>query len=187
MKGLAVLSIVCVATVMLCPECFAAGPTIPGTHTSHSSDHSHSSASTNQFYVLVQRSGDDVSCSLYTTVDEFNKQVEVIVKQNAESTKTNKVVNAELRKLRGELTAKNKELAKAQDDDAKAEIQKSIETLKDQIAQKEAELKPVVKWVGPRRFNTREDAERFMEATYKEAEKIKEKKLEKKEEKKGDA
>jgi len=48
-------------------------------------------------------------------------------------------------------------------------------------------MKPIVKLFDPRRFNKRADAELFIENTYKEAEKIKEKKMEAAEKKKGSA
>ena len=188
MKRFSVLAIACVAVVALCSISLAAGTyTPPKGYVPYGSSRGGSgTTTTNQFFVLVQLAGDDVSCTLYTTMAELNKQAEVVHTQNVEAVKANKPVEAEIRKLRGEVTAKTKELGKAPDDDAKAEIQKAIDTLKAQIAQKQTELKPVVKLVDPRRFGSREDAEKFMEQTYKEAEKIKEKKLEKAE-KKGSA
>jgi uncharacterized small protein (DUF1192 family) len=131
-----------------------------------------------QFWVLVQMSGDDVSCTLYTSSDELKKQQEAVVKQNVEIAKADRALDAEIKKLKAQLATKSKELAKAEGDDAKAAVQKEIDDLKAQIAQKQGQMKPIVKLFDPRLFNNRADAEQFMENTYKEAEKRKEKKLE---------
>jgi hypothetical protein len=183
MKPLAFLAIVLLAIVGLAYQCSAA-ISIPGLPSGGGGG---SSNTPSVFYVLVQMSGDDVSCTLYTTTDDLKKQEAAVAKQNVEIVKANTALNAEIIKLKAQLAGKTRELTKAADDDAKAPIQKDIDDLKGQIADKQGQQKPVVKLFDPRRFNNRNDAEVFMENTYKEAEKMKEKKLQAADKKKGSA
>ena len=190
MKAFAFLAIVLVVIVGLGYQCSAGTlpggkpiPGVPGTLNNNNNNNNNggggSSNTQSWFYVLVEMRGDDVTCSMYTTTDDLKREQDAVAKQNIEIAKADKALDAEIKKLKAQLATKTRELAKADGDDAKAAVQKEIDDLNGQIADKQGQIKPIVKLFPPRQFNKIEDAQQFMDNTQKEDEEIKKKKQEK--------
>ena len=162
MKRLLVASIACLAVAPVSVLCFAAVPLpIP----SHSSDHD----GTGTCFVVAEATGLDVSCVLYTKLEEVKQHMDGIPRRNKEITDGNKAVKAEIEKLQGQLASKSAQLSKAADENTKAELQKEVDSLKQQIADKKAELKPTIR-AEYRRFGTREQADKWIEQVNQEGE-----------------
>ena len=83
-------------------------------------------------------------------------------------------MDAEIKKLRSQLAAKGREVSKCTDAVRKTELQTDVTALKEQISQKDGERKPLISLIEPKKFSKREEAEKYVEALLKQAEKAKE-------------
>lgn len=137
--------------------------------------HGQRSTTAGQFYVIVEKADLDVMCVLYASMQGVRGHAAGVKNRNNERKLANTVIEKELKKLRADLAKRGRQLAQSEDPDRKAELEKEIEALKSQIAEKEAERRPLIKLIGPKRFGSREAAERYMEAVYTAADKAREK------------
>lgn len=163
----------------------AYGVYTPPTH--GATGYSGGSGSGEHCYVLIEKTGLDVTCSVLAKMDEVNARLDTIRKDNVEREKGNKVVREEITKLTAKLSTKKQELAKIKDDEnAKTEAQKAVDDLNTQIKDKKGELKPLTTWAWPpNEFPKREDAAKFVDQVMKEAQKVKDKAAEKEAKAKG--
>ncbi len=152
-------------TLLLAASLLAAGYTPP----------SHSSGSSQHCYVLVEITGTDASANIYATQQDVKNRQEQVNADNMAKAKDNKVLDAEISKLSGQLATKAAKLAAAKDETAKADLQKEVDDLKAQIAQKKSEKKPYVRTLDPKQFSTRADADKYIEQVLKDAQAAKEK------------
>ena len=71
-----------------------------------------SKSSSEKCWVLVERTGLDVKCTVCYAPDELNGAIEALQKDNGERDKANKAAKAEVSKLSSKLAAKKIELGK---------------------------------------------------------------------------
>jgi hypothetical protein len=125
-------------------------------------------------YVIVERTGFDVNCTVLPSQQEVNNRIAQLKKDNSDIAKANKPIEDEVKKLVGQLAAKKRALANAKED-AKADLQKEVDDLTSQIAEKKAEIKPYVTWANPVHFSKQAEADKYIMQVTKQAEADKEK------------
>jgi len=140
--------------------------------------------SSTDYYVVVEVTGYSVASGIYNKIDDIKTRAAVVEKVNRDIQKANKAADAELKKLRDQLASKSRELAKCDDTARKTHLETDITSLKAQIEQKDGERRAPTRMLEPRKFSTREDADKYVETVLKQAQKAAEKRDEKK---KGDA
>jgi predicted transcriptional regulator len=181
MKRLTLISVAVLLLALAASACFAqtapGGRTYgPGNYTNPKHDgSSNNNSNAGMFYVVVEKTGIDITPTLYGTLEQVKEHAADVLKQNNERKAANKSIDEEVRKLKAELAAKEHAAASTKDADTKAELQTAIQTLKDQISQKESARQALTTLFPPQQFRTREDAEKYMEAVNKEAQKVREK------------
>lgn len=121
-------------------------------------------------YVLVEKAGYDVTCNIYTSKADIKERAAVVARQNRATRKANKEINAEVKKLQGKIAAKTRQLARAKDPDTKAALQEELAQLKTDFELKKDEKKPYTKLIGPKRFNKLSDADKYIDAVNRAAE-----------------
>lgn len=134
----------------------------------------HKDENSERCYVIVERTGLEVNCTVLPSQQEVNNRIAQLQKDNSETAKANKPIEDEAKKLMGQLTAKKRELANAKED-AKADLQKQVDDLTTQIAEKKAEIKLYVTWKPPVHFSKQADADKYIMQVTKQAEADKEK------------
>ena len=162
MRRFAITVVVVVVATLVCAPCFAQRRSrLPRR------DRGPSEAC----YVLVEKAGYEVTCKVYGTKDEVQQRGVVVGKQNRATRKANKALDAEIRALKNKIISKSAQLAKAKDAGAKAELQEEIAQLKTEVEEKKGEKKPFTRLIGPKRFNKLADANEYIEAVRRAAEK----------------
>ena len=113
-------------------------------------------------YVLVEKSGDVVSCRMYSSTRDVRERLTEIKNNNKRNARTNRPIKSALKKLKAELAAKERKvkgMAEGPDRDA---VQRQIETLKGQVGQKESELRPITKYLPYKRFRDIGAAQKYI-------------------------
>lgn len=155
--------------VLLAEEVAAQGPRLPTRRSG-----SGSGSTVTKYYVLIEKTGIEIYCGLYSSIDEVKQRGELVIAENKVRKEANEVLDTEIKGLREQIATKSRELQKAEDEDSKSALTKEIEALKQQIAEKEQTRQTLIKLIGPAEFRTRKAAENYMEKKYAAADKIKE-------------
>ena len=116
----------------------------------------------NSRYVLVEKSGDDITGSMYSTTTEVRERIKVIQQGNVRNARANQPVLAELKKLKSELAAKERKVKSTKEGPDRDAVQREVETLKAEVNQKEGQLKPIIRYLPEKRFNNVELAQKYI-------------------------
>ena len=131
------------------------------------------SSTTTAWWVLTEQAGLDFTRTIYAKKDKAEERRAAIREANRGPVEANKPIEKEIRKLRLRWFTRKRQLADSEDDARKAELQKEIETFREEIAAKQAELQPVIKVYPPTKYSKKAAAERYIAAAQARADKAK--------------
>ena len=128
-------------------------------------------------FVIVEKTLDDVFCTLHPDTATTKKRLAYIVGLNRKKKRENKRVEEEMKNIKTEISRSKAQLGRCKKDeeDLKSELADEIEALEERLAEKGTERKPLTKIIGPSKFKNRRAAEAYIQKQYKAADKEREK------------